>query len=262
MIEKTSFGYRACFEDAVINWYTSGRLLLQGKGASDLAEELYLRGWIETSLEKTSQPRIGVDEAGKGDYFGPLVIAGLVVLPDSEWQLIRLGVRDCKGMAESTVREIAQKLENSFPCSKVIITPQKYNQLYEKMKNLNRILAWGHSRVIENLLEKNSVSLVISDRFANEGFLKKALMKKGKKVKLIQLPRAERDLAVAGASIVARAEFINQLEKLSKKYKMELPRGASSAVLDVGKKFIEKYGEEKLRQIAKLHFKTTQKILY
>ena len=261
VIEKTSFGFRARFEEAVVNWYSSGRLLLQGKGAGDLAEELYLRGWLKTSQEKTSRSRIGVDEAGKGDYFGPLVVAGMVLEPEQEWRLVRFGVRDSKTISETTIKKIAREIKCNFSYNLVVISPRRYNQLYQKMGNLNQILAWAHSRVIENLLEKSPVELAISDQFGKKEVLVNRLMEKGKTIKLIQSPRAEQDLAVAGASILARAEFLRQLDLLSRRFQLELPKGVSEKVLSCGKKLVERYGEKVLEEVAKLHFKTTKKIL-
>ena len=260
-IETTPAGFRARFEEVVINWYFSGKLLLQGKGAGDFAQELYLRGWLKTGKEKISQPRIGIDEAGKGDYFGPLVVAGVVVEPEEEWRLIRLGVRDSKRISESVIKEIAREIKSNFPYNLVVISPRRYNQLYQQMRNLNQILAWAHSRVIENLLQSHSVELAISDQFGKAAVLTERLMEKGKTIQLIQYPQAEQDLAVAGASILARAEFLRQIDRLSRRYRIKLPRGVSEQVILSGKKLVERYGGKVLGEVAKLHFKTTQKIL-
>jgi len=259
-IKATPHGFQANFEDAVINWFSSEKLLVQGKGAADFAEELYLRGLIKTRLSLESEPRIGVDESGKGDFFGPLVAAAALVTPDIESQLIRLGVRDSKTISTTTVENIAAELEKTVPHSKVVINPARYNQLHQEMKNLNRMLAWAHARAIENLLQKHQVRLAVSDQFGDEDYLRKALLEKGKQIKLIQRHRAEQDLAVAAASIIARAEFLKKIDELSKKAGINLPRGASEEVIQAAKKLVAKKGKDALNDFAKTHFKTAAKI--
>ncbi len=206
---------------------------------------------------------IGTDESGKGDYFGPLVIAGVFCNLSLESKLISLNVRDSKKIADSVIQDLSEKIKKICPFNVVVIGPEKYNQLYEKMRNLNKLLAWGHARVIENLLEQpnfGGVDEVISDKFGDEKFIEKALMEKGKKIKLEQKIKAEEDLAVAASSILARAEFVNRLDKLSLEYGLSLPKGSSEKVDLVAKKVKEKYGEEILKKIAKLHFKNTARI--
>jgi len=260
-IKETAFGYNSQFEDAVINWYRSEKLLLQGKGAADLAEELYLRGLIKARLGEQSEPRIGVDESGKGDFFGPLVAAGALVNPAIEHELLRLGVRDSKTISEPMVKTISAEIERMIPHSRVVINPAKYNELHLKMKNVNRILAWAHARAIENLLEKHETGLAVSDQFGDESYLRRALMEKGRKVKLLQRPRAEEDLAVAAASIIARAEFLKRMDELSEKAGIILPRGAGEQVIAAGRKLVAKFGVDGLDNFAKTHFKTTKELI-
>jgi ribonuclease HIII len=122
-------------------------------------------------------------------------------------------------------------------------------------------LAWGHARTIENLLEQVSCDRVIADQFGDERFLHNALMAKGRSVRLIQKPRAEEEIAVAAASIVARAEFLRRLQELGNRYGVPLPKGASDAVITAGKVFVQKHGSDVLGQVAKLHFRTTERVL-
>lgn len=204
---------------------------------------------------------IGTDESGKGDYFGPLVIAGLHMNKERLEQLRHLNIRDSKKISEKKIFELDFKIRTLSPYSVVVIGPEKYNILYQKMKNLNRILAWGHARVIENILLRLDCDKVVSDQFGDEKFIKNALMEKGKKVTLKQMPQGERDFAVAGASILARAEFLRRLAHLSKESGIELPKGSSFLADEVGKKILEKWGKENLVRFAKLHFKNTEKIL-
>lgn len=207
---------------------------------------------------------IGIDESGKGDFFGPLVIAGVVSNEALNEKLLKLGVKDSKKLSDKRVLELADEIKKSYIYNIVIIKPRRYNELTKKL-NLNRLLAWGHARVIENLLEeaekKNlNIKRAISDRFGDESYLLNALMKKGEKIELIQRHKAEGDPAVASASILARAEFITQLGEISKKYEIEFPKGVSPKVISAANEFVKKFGKDELLNVAKIHFKTTNLI--
>ncbi len=204
--------------------------------------------------------QIRIDESGKGDYFGPLVIAGVYVSAEQEIQLQEVGVRDSKILTDKRATTLSEYIRRTCPYTVVAIGPERYNSMYASFKNLNRLLAWGHARAIENLLEKVSCERVVADQFGDERFLNSALMEKGQSVELIQKPRAEEETAVAAASIVARAEFLRRLQDLGEKYSLSLPKGAS-AVIGIGKKFARTHGPEALGQVAKLHFRTTQQVL-
>jgi ribonuclease HIII len=205
--------------------------------------------------------QIGIDESGKGDYFGPLVIAGVYVSLDQEEQLRLAGVRDSKAVSDKKAADLATQIRNLCPFTVVAIGPERYNSLHASFKNLNKLLAWGHARAIENLLEKVSCDRVVADQFGDERFLKNALMGKGRTVKLIQKPRAEEEIAVAAASIIARAEFLRRLQDLSARYGVTLPKGAGDLVITAGREFIRKHGTDALGQVAKLHFRTTESVL-
>jgi ribonuclease HIII len=208
-----------------------------------------------------SSDQIGVDESGKGDYFGPLVIGGVYVTSEDEAQLRAAGVRDSKALSDKKVSAIAAHIRASCPSTLVVIGPERYNSLYRSLRNLNRLLAWGHARAIENLLAKVSCHQVVSDQFGDERFLESALMKRGRTVRLVQKPRAEDEIAVAAASIIARAEFLRRLQELSSRYDVLLPKGASNGAIAAGKEFVRRYGADTLGQVAKLHFRTTASIL-
>jgi ribonuclease HIII len=210
-----------------------------------------------------SQPvgEIGIDESGKGDYFGPLVIAATYVARAQEELLRGAGVRDSKTLSDKKAAELAGKIRGLCPHSLVVIGPERYNSLQASFKNLNRLLAWGHARALENLLEKVSCDRVVADQFGDERFLANALMAKGRSVALVQKPRAEKEVAVAAASIVARAEFLRRLQDLGARYRVSLPKGASDAVIVAGKEIVRRHGEKALGQVAKLHFRTTLRVL-
>jgi ribonuclease HIII len=207
---------------------------------------------------------IGVDESGKGDFFGPLVIAGIVSSDEINQKLITLGVRDSKKLSDKKIVELAEEIKKICIYEIVVINPKRYNELTQKL-NLNRVLAWGHARVIENLLgkaesEKIVCTMAISDKFGDEHYLIESLMTKGKKIELVQRHKAEADPAVASASILARNEFLSRLKLLSEKYKIEFPRGASSKVVEVAGDFVKKYGRGELNNVAKIHFRTSKLI--
>ena len=209
----------------------------------------------------TVDGQIGIDESGKGDYFGPLVIAGVYVPRIQEAQLKAMGVRDSKTLSDAKTTTLAVQIRAQCPHTVIVIGPERYNALHASMKNLNRLLAWGHARAIENLLESVECTRVVADQFGDERFLNNALMAKGRSVTLIQKPRAEEEVAVAAASILARAEFLRRLQELGTRYGIPLPKGASDAVIQAAKRLVQKHGAETLGQVVKLHFRTTVSVL-
>jgi ribonuclease HIII len=216
---------------------------------------------VPTEEGLSHKSRIGIDESGKGDYFGPLVIAAVYVTPEDQAGLALMQVRDSKKIADGRILELAPEIRQVCKHTIVAIGPQRYNELYEKIRNLNRLLAWGHARALENLLEQVDCGLAISDQFGDERFILHALLEKGKKITLIQQPKAEANLAVAAASILARAEFLMRLKRLSDEIGTSLPKGASHMVELAGRMILKKHGPEKLKLVAKMHFKTTQAVL-
>jgi ribonuclease HIII len=218
--------------------------------SKDKIHRLPVSGWI------------GTDESGKGDYFGPLVIGGVYVDSKTKGVLSNLKVRDSKRISDNVIKELDFQIRSVCIYSVVMIGPEKYNLLYEKMKNLNKLLAWGHARVIENILLRVDCKKAISDQFGSELFIKNALMKLGKKIELTQVPRAEADLGVAAASILARAEFLRKMESLSKECGFELPKGASEQVDKAARKIVEQMGKDALNRFVKLHFKNTIRITH
>jgi ribonuclease HIII len=293
---KYSFKFAGTNETLTIKQYTSGKLTLQGSAGplyrsvlecvvpiyrihfpkSDITVDSFLglntseplaqRHIANKELAEVPLPHIGTDESGKGDYFGPMVIAGVLIDSTTETTLKALGVRDSKTLTDRRCRELGVKIRNLLPgkYQEVEISPERYNQLYEELKaegkNLNHLLAWGHARAIESLLQKETCSHAIADQFGDENYIRSKLMEKGKKLQLIQLPKGERYIAVAAASILARDKFLSRMENLRDTYRIELPKGASDTVVYAGKQFVQTYGEESLRTVAKLHHKTTEKI--
>jgi ribonuclease HIII len=208
------------------------------------------------------RPYIGCDESGKGDYFGPLVVAGVAVgnLSDLE-RLMELGVRDSKKVSNASAEKIAIGIKKSARTGAVAIEPKRYNELYEEFGNLNRILAWAYARVIDDLaVGSQECKLVIVDKFGDEEYLQTALSAIGAKYNVYQVTGAEKYPAVAAASLVARAGFLRGMKRLSGELGFELPKGAGN-VTETGLMIVGKFGGRKLGEVAKLHFKTTRQIL-
>jgi ribonuclease HIII len=210
-------------------------------------------------------PRLGVDESGKGDFFGPLCVAGVYVNETvvNAWKAA--GVRDSKNISsDKKIAELAELIRETAGCvtSVVPIGNEAYNRLYAKMKSVNTLLAWGHARVIENLMGQRHRMTpppvrAISDQFASsKSTVAKALMSLGREIELVQRHKAEADLAVAAASILARHEFVSRLGALEKQFEIKLPKGASAAVDAAAKEFISKHGADNLVKVAKMHFRT------
>ncbi len=270
-VEHTSIS--AEIPNCRINLYKSGKCLVQGKEAQDFVtfvlEPLVLQqaalGYEDVLNPEAFAPHMGVDESGKGDFFGPIVIASAYIDGELADALTEMEVRDSKTITSEKKllamgRDIRKTLKDRFAI--VRIGPEAYNRLYAKFRNLNQMLAWAHARAIENLLEKvPACPRAISDQFGKKEQVEKALMKNGKKIVLEQMHRAESDLAVAAASILAREEFVRALKKMEQDSGMDLPKGASAGTRAAAVELIRKNGPEILLTHAKCHFKTTDDVL-
>jgi ribonuclease HIII len=256
-----------------ITVYEKGpKVLIQGKETEDFVEfrlEPEILGVAEFGYEEVNQPEMfephfGIDESGKGDLFGPLVIAGAYVDANTARALIDAGVMDSKRInSDGKIRSLAKTIRETpgMVCEVLSLGPEKYNALYEKFGNLNRLLAWGHAGVIANLHKKRPrCPRGLSDQFANSWVLESALKKRGCEITLEQRTRAEADVAVAAASILARERFIDWLRDCSKKLGFELPKGVSEGVKAAGRRFLEEKGASQLHLIAKMHFKTAKQL--
>ena len=265
--------FKASGEKVSVVAYESGKLVVQGKNAQDFIEFtlepeiLHTFGTLlppEPSAEDLS-PHGGIDESGKGDFFGPLVIAGVCVDEKIASALRQIGVCDSKLVTSSKkifalAEEIRKASEGHFNI--VLLRPETYNRLYSNIGNLNRLLAWGHARTIENLLDLvPDCPRMLSDKFGDESLIRRALMEKGRRIILDQKVRAESDVAVAAASILARDYFLRQMNKLSETLGVELPRGGGPQVKIIGRQLLEKHGPGVFESCAKLHFKTYTELL-
>ncbi len=243
------------------------KTVLQGDKSSKLYIELYNK--FNTDLfgidkEEVVEPEkyIGTDESGKGDYFGPLVIAGVLIDDTNREYLQHIGVRDSKELSDTMIGRVAREIKRieGIKFNIISIYPKKYNELYLRLGNVNRILGWAHAKVIENLLDKTSVEEAISDKFGDDKYIFTSLQEKGKNITLHQVTKAERFKGVAAASILARDRFNSWFKHEKQKLGFELPKGASEACEAASQKIIEKIGRHSLGDFAKLHFKNTKRI--
>lgn len=264
--------WRAKGPNCTITFYQKGKVVLQGKAMKDWAEQIE-PGYGEASenpfadamsLHPKPVPErwVGIDETGKGDYFGPLVTVAAAIRRDSVPLLVELGIGDSKKFTDPKIMKMARELQHCCVYKSVIIGPAKYNELYKKIGNLNRLLGWAHACALESVLEEApDCTYGLSDRFAkNDYVIGSQLRERGKEIRFDQRVRGESDPAVAVASILARAQFVRQMERLEKTIGVPLPKGASNAVVTAGHRILKKGGQELLYKAAKMHFKTTQKL--
>jgi len=254
-------------------FYESGKLVVQGKGTGEFLEfvlEPQILKEAKLGYEKILNPelvapRLGIDESGKGDFFGPMCIAGVYVNEKVLQQWEEASIQDSKNISsDKRIRELADLIKDTPGCvySIVPIGNEAYNRLYTKFRSVNPLLAWGHARAIENLMQQRQRMnpppvRAISDQFASsKDVVAKALMTHGREIELVQRHKAEQDMAVAAASILARNEFVTRLGELEKQYQMKLPKGASAAVDKAAKEFFEKFGASEMSNVAKMHFRT------
>lgn len=261
-----------------VTFYRSGKLLVQGRGTTDfvlyvlepeILKEARL-GYESVLNPELVMPRIGIDESGKGDYFGPLCVAAVYV----NERIIRAwqghGIRDSKNVtSDARLLELARLIRGTPGVVHEIVEigNQAYNRLYSKLGNVNLVLAWAHGRVLRDMLAKRHLMdpipvRAISDQFAtNKAVLEKAMQGVSEAIEFVQKHKAEDDVAVAAASILARARFISRLRRLGAAYGITFPPGASGAVVEAARQFVARYGAEALAKVAKLHFRTTAAVL-
>ena len=249
------------------------KVLVQGKGTEDfirftLEPEVLgeARLGYEEILEPDKfEPHFGIDESGKGDYFGPLVIAGAYTDAVIARRLIEAGIMDSKRVTSAArIRKLAAAIRATPGCTTHIVSigPERYNEMHASFGNLNRLLAWGHARVIEKLAAaRPECPRTLSDQFARPEVLQRALKQKGLTITLEQRTKGESDTAVAAASILARERFIDWIDKTSAASGVKLPLGASDAVVQAARELIARHGKEALGKTAKLHFRTTAAVL-
>ena len=274
--------FQADDADTVITLYESGKVVFQGISADIDANiwretEIMLNGKAPEEKEKKEKKEdndktdyyfinsIGSDEVGTGDYFGPIVVCASYVNKKDISFLEDLGVRDSKKLTDEKMLKIAPLLMEKIPYSAYILKNTEYNSLWEKGYNMNKIKAVLHNRVLLSLMKKDNyiTDMVVIDQFTSPRSYFNFLKDQDNVFRKITFTTKAEDkcLSVAVSSIISRYIFLKECEDLGNKLGSFVPKGASTMVDDFGKKIVNKYGKEKLREIAKLNFKNTEKIL-
>jgi ribonuclease HIII len=250
-----------------VTLYQSGKLMVQGKEMGE-----FIEFYIEPEILKSftfSHPEqyadmnahMGSDEAGKGDFFGPLCIATVYADKETISKLLKMGINDTKKMTDKKTLDLAKKLKTEVTYHVVKIGPEKYNDLYNKFKNLNSLLAWGHAAAIDHVYQSSRCNKVIIDKFASDTLISNAVKRKNKDLELILRTKAEEDVVVAAAATLARATFLWALDDLSNLAGIKLPKGASDKVKEVAISICKKDGPEALAKFCKKHFKTYEEVI-
>lgn len=267
-IEKPYTHYAAKKGKLNVSVYQKGpKVLVQGGGTEDFVRftlEPKVLGTAELGYEEVNnpdwfEPHIGVDESGKGDVLGPLVIAGVYTNKKLANTLLEIGAMDSKAIkSRKKIADLSEKIKAlpGIQWDVIVLAPNTYNNLYSKFNNLNRLLAWGHATTIANLKEKQpDCPTALSDQFANAKVLEYAVSQKKLDIQLNQRTKAESDPAVAAASIIARNAFVSWMEDASEEWGIKFPLGAGAQVND----FIKNFPQPKsLNLVGKLHFKNFQ----
>ena len=208
----------------------------------------------------------GSDESGKGDFIGPLVVAAVVCDEKSADRLFNIGVKDCKIVSDKDVLNLRKEIEaNSLSTSVLALTPKMYNYRYGQIKaagqNLNHLLSCGHAAALCNALAKcQQCNYALVDRFAVNNNICGMVHDKFPNENVVQMPKAEADIAVAAASVLARAEFLRIMADLEMQAGIPLPKGGGTAATDCARMLVQKFGKESLGNFVKLHFANYKRI--
>lgn len=259
-------------EGVACTLYLSGKMVIQGRLAQTFVHQ-HFRHLSPPLLENASnqkhslsfskEPHIGSDESGKGDFFGPLCISA-VYASENDLNLLQNMqiIRDSKALSKKDICTAAQFIQEHFLVETLVLSPPEYNRLYEKFQNLNHLLAYGHACVIQRLFQKTDCRNVLVDQFSQENLVEKFLKKQGaKQIQVTQRVRAETDLVVAAASILARDAFVQNMQKLSDQFGIHLPKGGGASTISTGKEIVKRWGSEVLQQMSKTHFKNMENII-
>ena len=271
-VDHSLFAFKAPIEQVNIVAYKSGKVVIQGKGTESFVQNILetevtgqpLMGYEEFHNPEWFEPHAGVDEAGKGDLFGPLVSCCVIADGDMvrHWQAE--GVKDSKSLTDSSILRLEKIIlrTKGVVVKKTFANMNRYNELMNKpAANLNKLLAWFHARSIAAALEQREVEWGLLDQFSKAPLTQQQLKKDGVDFDLKMRTKAESDPVVAAASICARAEFVKQMRKLSTEFGEELKKGAGAQVKKQGEELVAKLGAHRLKDFAKVHFKTAYEIL-
>lgn len=276
--------FQADEADTVVTLYESGKAVFQGISA-DIDANMWKE--VESHLnpnkkiditnsenkkkkeETKKDPKvyycnsIGSDEVGTGDYFGPIVVTASFVSKENIPFLEELGIRDSKKLTDEKILEIVPKLIKVIPYESIILSNKEYNEKYSHNINMNKIKAIMHNKVLSKVKSKNfNYDYIVVDQFAQPYVYFNYLKESTNVVRNITFITKAEDkcLSVACSSIISRYIFLKEFDKLSKNLNLLLLKGASDKVDEIGVKIVNKYGFDKLNEIAKLNFKNTEKI--
>ena len=268
--------FQADDEDTVITMYTSGKIMFQGTSA-DVDANMWkaIDGQSANEEEKKKKKKkedkyyystsIGSDEVGTGDYFGPIIVTSCYVKKENIPKLEKIGIKDSKKINDDKIKKIIKELLPLVKYKSIIVSNKEYNEKYGTNYNINKIKAIMHNKVLwEMAHEETEYDCIIIDEFARENryyeYIKDCPnIQRG----ITFMTKAEdKNLAVGAASIISRYIFLKEFDKLSDELHIPLPKGAGAEVDKIGEEIVEKYGEEKLREVAKLNFKNTERILH
>jgi ribonuclease HIII len=270
-VAYTRFAYKG--NDCNVSAYTSGKVVVAGKGTEDfvrftLESEITQKvklGYDEVLHPDWYESHAGLDESGKGDFFGPVVAATVIADKDAIQGWIKAGVRDSKAIADPKIMELDALIRGTAGATveTCLCGMPKYNELMgRKGANLNRLLAWQHATALSKALTNRWVPWGLLDQFTEDPLVQNELARKGvKNFELRMRTKAEEDPVVAAASVVARAEFVRQMRSLSQEFGDKLQKGASAAVKEQGREIIRRFGAQGLARFAKLHFRTAYEIV-
>lgn len=247
--------------------YQSGKLVVSGKRTEDFVRDILeaeITGVARLGYDEVHNPEwfslhAGCDESGKGDLFGPLITACVIADGDMVRRWLDLGIADSKKLADSNILMLDKEIRKTegVVIKTTFAGMPKYNQLYQKFgRNLNKLLAWYHSKSLIGALEERPAPWGLLDQFTKQKLVDAYLTKVQGKFQLISRTKAESDPVVAAASVVARAVYILEMKRLSKKWGEKLLKGSGAEVLVQAKQIVEQLGADELKNFAKMHFKT------
>lgn len=268
-VDHAKFAYKHKTKRVNVTAYNSGKVVIAGKGMEDFVRDFIEAevtmearlGYEEFHNPEYYEDHAGLDEAGKGDLFGPLVAATVIADGDMVREWVKAGIKDSKRMTDRAILTAEKKIRGTKGVVIEVICPRmaKYNEMMAKPRaNLNKLLAWYHSKALENALKKKRVAWGMLDQFSKKPLTQQYF--KDDKFDLRMQTKAEADPVVAAASIVARAHFVRMMQELSEQAGMELPKGSGAPAKKAGIELFQKIGPEALKDFVKLHFKTAYEI--
>jgi ribonuclease HIII len=270
----TRFAYKADHLKVNLSAYTSGKVVVAGKGTEDFVRDVLepeITGAAKLGYDEVLHPdwfeaHAGLDESGKGDFFGPVIAATVIAQPSMIKAWREAGAQDSKKITENRILELDRLIRGTHGAvveTCFCHTMARYNELMSRpYQSLNKLLAWQHATALKNALGHKPVPWGLLDQFSEQPLVQRELKKMGvENFELRMRTKAEEDPVVAAASIVARAEYVRQMHALSKKFGAPLQKGASAQVKVQAAEIMRKFGARALGDFAKLHFRTAYEVV-